>query len=182
MWSYLYLPGAMLTVDPLGGITTQSLGADYALAGQQQPDGGVTTFTRNANLQETGRQNALGATWSTLYDGAGNATGWQDPLGSVVSFTRDAFNNITSVQTMDGGIVTNVWGYGDSSFDTTGVKRRVPTHAVGLHRRSRRVRAMFGQWQHSDYCLNLVAFATSSDGSISAENRTNSVESPEAGR
>lgn len=123
--TYLYQPNVMLTIDVLGNLTTQTTGANFSLAGMQNPLGALVTFTRNANNQETSRQTATGAVWTTSYDASGNVTGRIDPLGQQTTFSYDGFNNLTKVQTPDGAVVTNIWGYGGSSFDTTGAKRRL---------------------------------------------------------
>jgi YD repeat-containing protein len=123
--TYLYQPSVMLTVDVLGNVTTQTTGANFSLSSMQNPLGALVTFTRNANNQETSRQTPTGAVWTTLYDGSGNVSGRISPLGQQTTFSYDGFNNLTSVQTPDGAIVTNIWGYGGSSFDTTGAKRRL---------------------------------------------------------
>ena len=81
-WTYLYQPGFMLTMDPLGNITTQTLGSNYSLGGVKFPTGQGDDITRDAiTLQQTSLQNGLGAVWTTLYDGSGNVIGTQDPLG-----------------------------------------------------------------------------------------------------
>ena len=48
--TYLYQPGAILMVDPVGNITTQLTGSGFGLSALQNGLGAVTSYTRNANL------------------------------------------------------------------------------------------------------------------------------------
>ena len=55
----------------------------------------------------------------------GDADQPPDPLGRTTTITRDGYHNPTRLQYADGSVVTQVWGYGGSSFDTTGAKRKL---------------------------------------------------------
>lgn len=123
--TYTYSPTSLQIEDVLGNITTQTVNSAYGVTKAQDALGGVTTVTRNANNQQTSMQNPIGAVWTTLYDSNGNMTGTIDPLGHQTTYTYDAYNNQTSMQATDGTIVTSIWGYAGSSFDTTGAKRRL---------------------------------------------------------
>ena len=103
-----------------------------AMKGITDPLDVQVTFTRNANGQETSRQDPYGATLTTLYDAASLPIGKVNSLGNFTTYTRDSFHNVTSMQTADGAITTNIWGYGGSSFDTTGAKRRLQAQINAL--------------------------------------------------
>ncbi len=122
--TYLYQPGYMTTIDPLGSLLTQALGTDFSLSGAQNQLGYITSYTRNANLQETGRQMPLGGVWTRNYTTAGLVSSEETPLGAITTYGHDSYNNVQTKQTPDGAIWTTLWGYAGSSFDTTGAKGR----------------------------------------------------------
>ena len=124
--TYLYQPNAMTTIDVLGNITTQATGTGFAVSSIGNALGAVTTFTRNANNQETSRQTPTGAgSGRRVTMGRGMCRVRSIRLGNRTTYSHDSYNNLTRVQTADGAVTTNLWGYGGSSFDTTGAKRRL---------------------------------------------------------
>jgi RHS repeat-associated protein len=123
--TYQYQPTFMWLTDPLGNLTTHTLGNNFALAALTNPLGAIVSITRNGNLQETLRVDALANHWTTTYDSASNLQSTQNPLGYINSTIHDAYNNPTTLQYADGTIVSQIYGYAGSPFDTTGSKRRV---------------------------------------------------------
>ena len=65
-----------------------------------------------------------------------NVVGTVDPLGARTTITRDVYNNPTSILYADGTIVTQIWGYAGSPFDTTGAKRRLQVYVDQLGNRT----------------------------------------------
>ena len=103
--TYLYQPGAILSLDPMGSTVTQMTGGSFALSAAQNAVGGVTSYTRNANLQETSRQMPSGGIWTTNYNAAGLVSSSVSPLNLRTSYVYDSdFNNLLSTQTPDGAL------------------------------------------------------------------------------
>ncbi len=124
-WHYQYQPTSMTFVNPLGQHTTQTLDSNFQMVGLKDALGNMVTMTRNTDNQETSRTNPHGVVITTTYDINGNVSSVVNALGATVVTTYDTYNNVLSIQQPDGTIVTNIWGYAGSAFDTTGAKRRL---------------------------------------------------------
>ena len=129
---YRYTGSYMTLVNALGNATTHTVGYNATLLGVQYPQANQYQYVRS-NGFEVSRTDPLGAKTTTNYDSNWRVSSIVDALGHVTTYLRDTFGNPTTIQYADGSKWGWVYGYGSSSFDTTGAKRlpQVVVDALG---------------------------------------------------
>jgi len=122
---YRYEPGQTVITDALGGETIIRLDGNLLPVSVKDAAQQETLIERNAFGEETKRTDATGAFSRTAYNEAGRVITTTDALGHPTSYAHDDYGNVTRITYPDGTWEDLVWGFPESTFDTTGAKRRL---------------------------------------------------------
>ncbi len=128
--AYTYSAQGFTKQDATGVATHTALNTGGNVTGVTDAAQVRQTFNRTDG-RETQRADANGVSLQTQYS-AGVPTASVDALGQITTIQRDPYNNPTATIYPDGSVTTQVWGYPESTFDTTGAKRRLQAQVDAL--------------------------------------------------